>query len=971
MKNILLSCLFCVFLLPRIARSQEYSYTHYTTANGLAGSMLYCITQDKDGFIWVGTEAGVSRFDGAHFRNFTTKDGLPDLEVLQIFGDSKGRVWMAPFRKEICFYYQGKIHNAQNDSTLSHIRLQQNVEGFAEDTHGNILIQERGDLHIVKTDGTVIRLDSLGGQRIIDCAASSTSAGGNFQAQIGASIMEFTSKGLLHTIAFNLPTDYRLPEFVTMNAALVMWLDSTSKYHIRPIPNGRLVTKTFDPRRNGHVFFSIVGDSLAYWNETSGTVEYNYFTGQTRQFLPGIRVSKVFRDGFGNLWFTSIGKGLFRLNSNDTRLVRLSGENDQPANVLALTSLDNQLWAGDDHERIFRLSLPDMTPSGGQRFFHFASNRILSLALAGKNKIIVVSDDGLLEGTREPRFTRNLSAGAKTAARIDENTLLVGFSWGVAIVDLREFRITDTLWHERATVVFYVKDTIYVGTLNGLYRSVKGQPPVFLGDKTPFLGRRISSIAESPDGTLWISSYDAGIIGFKDGRQTVSLTSRRGLTSDFCRTLLVHGNTLWAGTDKGLNRISLDRPGYPVAQYTSRDGLASDVINAICVDSSVVYVGTPEGLNYFDENKMTSASHCLLYLLSVMNGDRDRIADTSHLILPYTDRRIRFEFAGIDFKSAGDITYRYRMSGLDEKWIETKQNVLEYPDIPSGSYALQLKAIDRFGIHRRLLTVPLEVTAPLWKRPWFIITSWLASLGLLWLLVSVRMRRIRRRGQEKERLIREMNQLKNTALRSQMNPHFIFNCLNSIQHSIFAGDTDAANNYISRLARLIRMTLHDSSRSFVSIEDEIDYLSSYLQLEKMRFKEKIGYEIEIDPTIDRSAVLIPPMLIQPYVENALHHGLAPRTEGQGRVAIRMDRQGDRLIVAVEDNGVGRAAAENQTTDHLSKGMSLTEGRLEILSRLYQRPFGVTIVDLKDDRDHPTGTRIIIDLPLFPETGLYI
>lgn len=961
-----------MLVFPEIAFSQEYSYSHYTTANGLAGSMLYCITQDKDGFIWVGTEAGVSRFDGAHFRNFTTKDGLPDLEILQIFGDSKGRVWMAPFRKEICFYYQGRIHNAQNDSMLTHIHLQHYVECFAEDAHGDILIQERSALRIVKPDGSIVLLDSLDHQPFTDCVAASAGANGNFLAQVGPSVYELSPDGWLSRKDIGFRRDYRNPINIALNPALVAWLAYTNTFNIRSLSSPRMVTYTFEPRHQGHISFSIVGDSLVYSNGSSGSLECNYYTGQTRQFLPGIRISKVFRDVFGNLWFTSIGQGLFRLNSNDTRLIRLSGEHDQPANVLSITRIGNQLWVGDDHEDIFRLSFPSMVASETRLFYYYASNRILYLDSIGKDKIVAGTDYGLLEGTREPRYMRYVSAGFKSASRVDEHTLLVGFSWGVGLIDTRTFRITDTLWHERVTVVLYVKDTTYVGTLNGLYRSVNGKPPVFLGDKTPFLGRRISSIAEAADGTLWISSYDAGIIGYKDGRQTVSITSRQGLTSDFCRTLLLDGNRLWATTDKGLNRISLDRPDHPVTQYTSRDGLASDVINAVYVDSSVVYVGTPEGLNYFDENKMTTESHCLLNLMSVMNGDHDRTADTSHLILPYTDRHIRFEFAGIDYKSAGDITYRYRMSGLDEKWIETKQNVLEYPDLPSGSYTFQLEAIDRFGVHSRLLSVPLEVTAPLWKRPWFIVTAWLASLGLLWLLVSLRVRRIRRRQQEKERLTREMNQLKNTALKSQMNPHFIFNCLNSIQHSIFAGDTGAANSYISGLARLIRMTLNDSSRSFVSVEDEVDYLGSYLQLEKMRFKEKIGYEIGIDPSIDRSTVLLPPMLIQPYVENALHHGLGPKTEGKGRVTIRIDRNGDRLIVVVEDNGVGRAATEHRVTtaDHLSKGMSLTEGRLEILSRLYERPFSISVVDLKDDRNRPAGTRIIIDLPLFLETSLY-
>jgi len=971
MKNILISGVLCLLVLPRLALSQEYSYSNYNIANGLAGSSVYCITQDKEGFIWLGTEAGASRFDGTHFRNFTTKDGLPDLEVLQIFADSKGRVWMAPFTKAICYYYQGRIHNPQNDSMLSRIHLQQNAEGFQEDAQGNILIEEREDLYIIKTDGSIIRLDSLGGERISDCVASSTSAGGHFLAQVGSSIMEFSPAGLIHKTAFNILPAYRNPAFIAMKPRLVSWLDSTTIYCVRPVPDGRLVRHTFDPAVYGHVCVSIVGDSLAYWNGSSGTMEYNYYTGRMRLLLPGIRVSRVFRDDYGNLWFTSIGKGLFRLNSNDTRLVRLSGNNGQPANVMALASLDHQLWVGDDRERIFRLTLPDMTPSGGRQFYFYASNRILYLGLFGKDKIIVGSDEGLLEGTREPRFTDVISSGVKMASRIDENSLLVGFSWGAAIVDVRNFRIVDTLWHERATVVFYTNDTIYVGTLNGLYRSVKGQPPVFLGEKTPFLRRRISSVAESADGTLWISSYDAGIIGFKDDRQTISITGRQGLTSDFCRTLLMHGNALWVGTDKGLNRIRLDKPGYPITQFTSRDGLASDMINTICVDSSVVYVGTPEGLNYFDENKMATGSHCLLYLMSVMNDARDHIADTAHLVIPYTDRRVRFEFAGISYKSAGDITYRYRMAGIDDKWHETKEDFLEYPDIPSGNYTFQLQAIDKFGVHSRLLTVPMEVTARLWERTWFIVTAWLASLGLLWLLISLRMRRFRRRQQEKERLIREMHLLENTALKSQMNPHFVFNCLNSIQQSIFAGDTVAANSYIAGLARLIRMTLHNSSRSFVHIDDEIDYLTSYLQLEKMRFKEKIDYGVNIDPSVDRSAVLIPPMLIQPYVENSLVHGLGPKKDGKGYIRIRIHRTGDRLIVAVEDNGVGRVAAGlTQSTGHPSIGMALTEDRINILNKLYERPFTISIVDLKDDRDRPAGTRIVIDLPLFLEKAMY-
>src|SRR5579863_2292156 len=120
--------------LPISCYAQEYSYTHYDIGDGLAGSTVYCIAQDRDGFIWASTETGVSRFDGTHFRNFTIADGLPDIEVLQLFGDRDGRLWMAPFRKSVCYWFRGKIHNQDNDSTLRMVHLRQNVEDFVEDS---------------------------------------------------------------------------------------------------------------------------------------------------------------------------------------------------------------------------------------------------------------------------------------------------------------------------------------------------------------------------------------------------------------------------------------------------------------------------------------------------------------------------------------------------------------------------------------------------------------------------------------------------------------------------------------------------------------------------------------------------------------------------------------------------------------------------------------------------------------------
>src|ERR1700722_9039573 len=170
-------------LLPDPVYSQEYSYAHYDITEGLAGSTVYSLTQDKDGFLWASTETGVSRFDGTHFRNFTAADGLPDIEVLQLFGDSRGRVWMAPFRKSVCYYYQGRIHNQDNDSLLRSIHLQGNIQNFIEDPGGDILIQELSALHIVTHEGKVWLYHNIGGQPITESAAVSLDSAGHFLVQ--------------------------------------------------------------------------------------------------------------------------------------------------------------------------------------------------------------------------------------------------------------------------------------------------------------------------------------------------------------------------------------------------------------------------------------------------------------------------------------------------------------------------------------------------------------------------------------------------------------------------------------------------------------------------------------------------------------------------------------------------------------------------------------------------------------------
>jgi len=960
-----------IVLLIRVfshpAFSQEYSYTHYDIADGLAGSTVYCITQDKDGFLWMGTETGVSRFDGTQFRNFTISDGLPDIEVLQMFGDSRGRVWMAPFKKSVCYYYRGRIHNQENDSLLRQVVLHENIENFAEDAEGNILLQERTALHLITPGGSVLQFDSIGREPIKDCAAVSRSISGHFQAQVGRKIIEFSEKGIIRCASIRFFAIH--PNCIALSSLWGIWGATGGTCIIRSLRDNKEIVLPYIRRGLLHISFSLADDSLAYFNELTGSVQYNIHTGETKRFLPGREVSRVFRDATGNLWFTTLGEGIFRLNSDEFRTVRLMARDVRQLAVWSINRIGHELWAGTNDNIIFRLSLPEVSVKSGTYVTLPAKNRLLTIDTISSGNILCASDNVLFRLTRNIRYLARLPGSIKSIVPISPRRWLVGTNTGTIIVDPENFNLIDTVWRERTTVVFRWRDSTYIGTLAGLYRIVDGRAPEFLGEKCPFLRKRIAAIAHSDDGTLWIASYDnSGIIGYRHDSVVTTLTRDQGLTSNTCRNLLVHGHLLWVGTDKGLNKIELDKPSRPVTRYTSNDGLGSDMINTVFADGDMVYVGTSTGLSLFDQSRINNSETCRLYLLALINSGRDRLADTADLVLPYNDKHIRFEFAGISYRSVGGVRYRYRMLGLDSTWRETNETYLEYPTLPSGHYQFQLQAENKFAVRSSLLTLPFNVTAPYWQTIWFELLVFVIFIALTWLLVSRRIRSIRRQQDESERLIRKTTEMENRALQAQMNPHFIFNCLSSIQQFVFDQDILASNQYISGFAHLIRATLHHSTKSFIPVADEVDYLSTYLSLEKMRFKDKMDYTIEVDAAIDKDNRFLPPMLIQPYVENSMRHGLRHKVEGQGHIRIMMQQEGTQLLVIVEDNGIGRKQAmQYKSAEHIeyqSKGMALTADRIKLISAIYGCKIDVSVEDIVDDNGQPRGTRVIIYLPDF-------
>ncbi len=484
MKYALYLTVALITTFPYSSFSQEYSYTHYDLNEGLAGSTIYCITQDKDGFIWVGTETGVSRFDGSHFKNYSTADGLPDIEILQMFGDSKGRVWMAPFRKSVCYYYQGKIHNPRNDAVLARIRLKGNIESFAEDARGNILIQERTALHLLNADSSLREIDSINHQPIRESAAVGRSRSGHFLVQEGKQIFEFSDQGF--TPFFSEDMKDISPIYIALNSQLLVYRENSTHSIIKSFITGNTVYRQVKAEYNfEHISFSLVDDSLVFFNESSGTTEVNVHTGGVKTWLPGREVSRVFRDDEGSLWFTTLGKGLYRLNSSEFRNLVIPVDKDNNSSVYAIRKTGNELLIGGNYNVIRRFILPVFKDSPTGSYWK-EKNRILYIDRMKNGDIITASDYGMNRRSGDFAGRNQLPLSAKSVFKMNDNQLLIAASWGAGIFDLNAFRVKDTLLRERCTAIYFRADTAYIGTLNGLYLG-KEDGTAVCGRKRPLI----------------------------------------------------------------------------------------------------------------------------------------------------------------------------------------------------------------------------------------------------------------------------------------------------------------------------------------------------------------------------------------------------------------------------------------------------------------------------------------------------
>lgn len=966
----------CTLLTIGLKSAAQKAYLqHFNTKNGLPSNNCYYTLQDAKGYIWVSTDAGVSRFDGKVFENFSVDDGLPDNQILQLKEDRHGRIWFLALNGELSYFYNGKIYNETNDKQLKLLKLNAVIVSFFEDSKGRVWLGTNKNVLVMWDGKSIVKYTSANVNRQFINTFVHEDASGKIWAFSSQCIHLFNHNTFVTVPHSSLPLSHKVG--LNLPDRAMAYLDYQG-INIRQGYKQRQLLKIDAKILDNNPGYFYLGTKNDLWISNAAGIYHIDPAGQTTHYLENISSSQVVKDAKGNMWFTTTS-GIYMLPNKQERLYLVNKTNGLSSDIVKSVTKDpqNRLWLGLTDGQINTLNLNDFKVGkivlpDTQKF-----NYIKQLAYDKANNTLYFSSDyglGKINNAGKSsneieylRESKNSMFVVKSFSIDSGKNLALALSSGVFIVpdrirnfefDYQQFNPYARLFNNRSYRTFYDKNQhLWFSNVNGLSEFFNTELHNYY-DSSPLLTKRINDIQELSDGTIALATDGYGIVFLKNKKIIKVITRRNGLADNICKKLFVKDNQLWVITNNGINRINTDQSAFHVESFEYTNPMLTDDVSALYIDQQYAYFATNNGLVYFEYVDKPGANIAPKVFISYIVNNKVRLSlnQKSHVLSP-SNNNISFTYSAIDFQNRS-ITYRYRLKS-DAAWTETKNRRLEFSSLEPGSYSFEISARSDNSIWSTPAKVNFTLNKHFWQTTWFMVIffSLAAFVFYKWAVLVT----TSQRNKEKEKLLlkNKILMLEQRALQAMMNPHFVFNVMNSIQHYINTKDTTSANKILTGFAKLIRKNLDICTRSYITLAEEIDYLELYLSLEKKRFGQMLQYHIRINDKIDREETMVPSMILQPYIENAIWHGIMPKEEG-GKIDIRIDFYGDHyLLIKIIDDGVG---IDNSLKDkhhpHQSKGMSLTSERINLLNQIGAYPIKTEI-----RQNGISGTYVSISVPI--------
>ena len=950
------------FLLISMASNghgQQYEAhrINYGVNEGLPSSECYEIIQDQKGYIWFGTDRGVVRYNGYEFKTFTTKEGLNSNVVFYLSEGPDGKIWFYDSENQLSYFFKDTIIQFKHNDILKKTIPKQCISiGISVDKDDNVFFSlGRSD-----NNKTIQRIDRNGKLSFYDSKSYDLIF---IKPNINVSAAYFgynTAPGLKKVNLLNgnkcivegFELKQEITEVVSSKSRFKFYEDQVyfsfydqlfvinTKNEIEKIGEFKKGIIEIEADREGNVYIGLYNEGMFVLPKGDFNKRY--------KLISDCSVSGFCMDLNGGMWLSTQDRGIYHIPhksitqhvlTRNTLVNNISGLQ----NNIFYSNYEGELFKLDNNEKMI---LPLNNTSYLRSFIPIDSTKFLT-SLISTYKYIYDDEQGVLK----------LSKGAGLDWLVTD-TLVYGISYGkLSLYDRNRLNLIDStilsnIKLECLTSSFK-KNELFFGTSEGLYSYDFKQ---FQKEFTnyPIYNSRISDMIMNKD-VLYAATRGEGLIIHDKNKVPYSLSKKDGLISNELHKLALYRNRLYVLSKEGLSILENDSDELKIVNYSNKNGLLSNEVNDVFERNDTLWIATNKGITKFHLNMLSkNESEYPIYLKSfrVNNIERNKNQD---FILDYSENDLEFSFEVVSFNSNGNIKYRYKLDGIDDIWKETVSRELRYPNLPPGSYKLMIsyqKPDLTWSSPTTLFKIKIKV--PFWEKLSFIILF----LTLILLVIYLIILRLIYKAKSKVGIQKKMLDLERRALQAQMNPHFIFNALTSIQSLIAQNKNEHAEEFLVTFSRLVRTALNQSSQTYISVSDEVDMLNNYLKIESLRFESVFEWGIELSKNLNIDELCIPPMMIQPFVENAIEHGIRPLGK-KGHISIKISEIKDGFLeIKIDDDGVGREISKKkEIIGRESKGINLVKDRLLLLNNTSK----VQIFD-KKDKNMANGTLVVLHVP---------
>lgn len=933
-----------LLLFPLFCFSQQPS--HYVLGElEFQGIDIYDIHHAKDGVYWITTDNGLYSYDGYLFTRLKSDEMLSH-SLFNLTEDHDGSIF--------CNNLSGQVFKVQNGERTLHYTIPEKFMS-SEISLGidnlNRLVVFSNRIQVIEANETVTLKDR-------DPKAPSNHIFLENQSDSSLWFHNFTENKLIR-FKNNEVTEIDLK--VSWDFPLILVSLNDTFYLRNPdlgdlfVIEGDSLSATVAPRKlPKNLSARFYAGGKANWLASNSSGLYRFDLGfnalnEGKLLFENVLISEIEEDREGNLLLGTFGEGIFVIPRVETEDIKGLPTDEK---VISIASSTQDVFFGTRSGKVFK------------RDKHGDIHLLRSNNVQSIESLFCVDDDHLIVGEfggvlvdlkLNTETDLNLSA-VKDMQRISTDSLLVATNIGAVILNgitgesSRVPQLTQRLY---CVAHNQVSGKIYAGTTKGLAILINQETLTYLNFNDKHISAR--SIVSKND-QVFVGTSDNGILVFKNDTVWASWTTTTGLISNHIFQMQIHDSKLFVATDKGLQ--IMDFSGNVLHIINSSEGLNAESILDFEVFENELWMVHRKGVQRIHLNQFRALPYSPVLELNQVIVNDSISASASGKSFRYSENKFAFHFKIDNLRYQRDVSYSYILEGAENQWKQTPfhDNIIEYGALSPGDYTFRAKAICR-NQESKEVTYSFKIATPFYRAWWFYAP---VSLGLVILVALWFRRRLRRQAFLSEQQ-NELNASKLTAIQSQMNPHFIFNALNSIQDLVLKGDVTNSYTYITKFADLVRRTLNYSDKDFIDFENELKLIELYLTLEKLRFKTNFEFTINASGIED---IQLPPMLVQPFIENALVHGLLHR-EGEKKLELTFELRGN-LICTITDNGVGRERAkeikERQRANHESFSVNAIKRRFDILKRNFGGELGFTTEDLEDN-GIATGTRVRLVIPV--------